>query len=78
MQELEVQNPTADPINSPLFSGRWALLYTAAINEKKSDKYAGTEEGPFLSRLKPISLGSVRQTRSTQVNFTLKILSSSN
>lgn len=32
MQELEVQNPTADPINSPLFSGNWALLYTAAIN----------------------------------------------
>jgi len=67
LEELEVQNPTADPINSPLFSGRWALLYTAAIDEKKSDKYAGTEEGPFLSRLKPVSLGSVRQTRSTQV-----------
>jgi hypothetical protein len=32
MQELEVQNPTADPINSPLFSGRWALLYTAAVD----------------------------------------------
>ncbi|KAG0613090.1 hypothetical protein M758_6G075900 [Ceratodon purpureus] len=65
--ELEGQNPTADPINSPALSGRWALLYTAPIDERTSDKYAGTEEGPFLSRVKPVSLGTVRQSRSFQV-----------
>ncbi|XP_024369799.1 probable plastid-lipid-associated protein 4, chloroplastic isoform X1 [Physcomitrium patens] len=67
LQELESQNPTIDPVNSPLFSGRWALLYTAPVDEKTSDKYAGTEEGPFLSRVKPASFGTVRQSRSFQV-----------
>lgn len=65
--DLEAYNPTADPINSPAISGCWALLYTAPIDEKTSDKFAGTEEGPFLSRVKPASLGAVRQSRSFQV-----------
>jgi hypothetical protein len=36
LQELEGQNPTADPINSPALSGRWALLYTAPVDGKVS------------------------------------------
>jgi hypothetical protein len=39
------------------------------IAEKVADKYAGTEEGPFLARVKPAAFGSVRQTRSTQVSY---------
>eukprot|EP00897_Mesotaenium_endlicherianum_P003020 jgi/Mesen1/2746/ME000169S01908 len=31
------------------------------------DEYAGAEEGPFLSRVKPLALGRVRQTGSFQV-----------
>ncbi|CAM6105059.1 unnamed protein product [Calypogeia fissa] len=71
IEKLEVLNLTQDPINSPLFSGRYALLYTAPVDEKTADKYAGTEEGPFLARVKPAAFGSVRQIRSTQVLDTL-------
>ncbi|KAL3684321.1 hypothetical protein R1sor_002343 [Riccia sorocarpa] len=67
LEELESLNPTSDPVNSPLFSGRWALLYTAPVDEETADKYAGTEEGPFLARVKPASFGTVKQNRSVQV-----------
>ena len=30
--ELEALNPTANPVDTPLVSGRWALLYTGAAN----------------------------------------------
>ncbi|KAL2652512.1 hypothetical protein R1flu_020640 [Riccia fluitans] len=67
LEELEALNPASDPVNSPLFSGRWALLYTSPVDEKTADKYAGTEEGPFLARVKPAAFGTVKQKRSVQV-----------
>ncbi|XP_057869234.2 fibrillin protein 5 homolog isoform X1 [Cryptomeria japonica] len=67
IEALEACNPTTNPIDSPFLSGFWSLLYTAPTDEEKVDKYAGTEEGPFLARLKPLSLGTVRQTASFQV-----------
>eukprot|EP00850_Spirogloea_muscicola_P006527 SM000031S11536 [mRNA] locus=s31:273132:275246:+ [translate_table: standard] len=67
LQALEKCNPTSNPIMSPLVSGTWTLLYTAPTDEATVDKFAGTEEGPFLARIKPAAFGSVRQTGSTQV-----------
>ncbi|KAH7445493.1 hypothetical protein KP509_01G011500 [Ceratopteris richardii] len=67
IMELENLNPAENPVNSPYLSGYWSLLYTAPVDEIKSDKYAGTQEGPFLARVKPLAFGSVRQTRSSQV-----------
>eukprot|EP00850_Spirogloea_muscicola_P020107 SM000207S06182 [mRNA] locus=s207:232659:234742:+ [translate_table: standard] len=67
LQALEKCNPTSDPIMSPLVSGTWTLLYTAPTDEATVDKFAGTEEGPFLARIKPAAFGSVKQTGSTQV-----------
>lgn len=37
-QSLEKQNPTRDPVSSPLLSGRWSLLYVG-----KTDCYAAVE-----------------------------------
>lgn len=65
--QLEDMNTTRNPVQSPLLSGHWSLLYTAPIDEKTSDKYAGTQEGPFLARIKPFAFGSIKQTRSSQV-----------
>ncbi|KAI5075521.1 hypothetical protein GOP47_0009597 [Adiantum capillus-veneris] len=65
--ELENTNPTDNPVSSAFLSGYWSLLYTAPINEMTSDKYAGTQEGPFLARVKPLAFGSIKQTRSSQV-----------
>lgn len=67
IEALEACNPTTSPVDSPLLSGLWSLLYTAPVYEEKVDKYAGAEEGPFLARLKPLSFGSIRQTASFQV-----------
>lgn len=56
VQELEGLNPTADPINSPAFSGRWALLYTAPIDGKSSQTThylidVGNSDYSFVSHL---------------------------
>eukprot|EP00850_Spirogloea_muscicola_P005427 SM000025S08322 [mRNA] locus=s25:16680:18798:- [translate_table: standard] len=67
LQALEKCNPTSDPIMSPLVSGTWTLLYTAPTDEATVDKFAGTEEGPFLARVKPAAFDTVKQTGSTQV-----------
>eukprot|EP00250_Pteridium_aquilinum_P011167 c19880_g1_i3 orf=333-986(-) len=67
INELEIANPTKNPVNSPFLSGYWSLLYTAPVDEETADKYAGTQEGPFLARIKPFAFGSIRQTRSSQV-----------
>ncbi|XP_024542843.1 plastid lipid-associated protein 3, chloroplastic isoform X2 [Selaginella moellendorffii] len=67
VEELERMNPTENPVNSHLLSGTWALLYTAPLNEEIVDRYAGTEEGPFLSRIKPLAFGTIKQTRSLQI-----------
>lgn len=67
INELENVNPTKDPIYSPFLSGYWSLLYTAPVDENTVDKYAGTQEGPFLARIKPLAFGSIKQSRSFQV-----------
>ncbi|GAQ81050.1 hypothetical protein KFL_000690280 [Klebsormidium nitens] len=65
IESVEPQNPTPDPIRSPLISGTWSLLYTASTKEEFT--YAGTEEGPFLARVKPAAFGQVRSKGSTQI-----------
>lgn len=67
IKELAKRNPTPDPIQSPLVAGSWALLYSTPNDEATVDKYAGSFEGPFLARLKPLSLGAVRRKNVTQV-----------
>lgn len=68
IKDLANLNPTADPIRSPLVCGTWALLYSTPNDDDEAvDKYAGSFEGPFLARLKPLSFGRVRRKGVTQV-----------
>ncbi|MCO5546741.1 hypothetical protein L7F22_000177 [Adiantum nelumboides] len=73
--ELENSNPTENPVSSAFLSGYWSLLYTAPVDERTADKYAGTQEGPFLARVKPFAFGSIKQTRSSQKRLAIRILS---
>ncbi|KAK9854794.1 hypothetical protein WJX84_010153 [Apatococcus fuscideae] len=68
IESLEARNPTKSPAKSDLLSGRWSLLFTGPTEESEFRKTrAGTLEGPFLSRLKPLSANAFRTKGITQV-----------
>lgn len=67
IEDLEKDCPTADPARNDLLSGKWSLLYYAAIDER-SEAEAGEVEGPFLSFFKPL-FGGLFRTRSNSQNI---------
>ncbi|KAK9845028.1 hypothetical protein WJX74_009835 [Apatococcus lobatus] len=68
LEALEARNPTKRPAQSQLLSGKWSLLFTGPTEESEFRKTrAGTLEGPFLSRLKPLSANAFRTKGVTQV-----------
>ena len=76
VQELEDSNPTRyagidcytftttphnrRPVDSPLLSGRWSLLYQAPTREEDIENPDTTLEGPLLARLRPVFGGLIR------------------
>lgn len=58
------------PLSGEFFLLYFLLSYVLFYAKEEVDKFAGTEEGPFLARLKPFSFGLVRQKGSSQVCVT--------
>ena len=53
IEELERLNPCACPVESPLLSGKWSLLYTGAADASSADRRR--KEGPVGSAVTEIS-----------------------
>jgi hypothetical protein len=53
IEELEQLNPCARPVESPLLSGKWSLLYTGAAEASIADRRS--KEGPVGSAVTEIS-----------------------
>jgi hypothetical protein len=53
IEELERLNPCASPVESPLLSGKWSLLYTGAADVSVADRRS--KEGPIGSAVTEIS-----------------------
>lgn len=70
IEDLEKDCPTMNPARSDLLSGKWSLLYYAAIDER-SEAEAGEVEGPFLSFFKPL-FGGLFRTRSNSQNIDVR------
>ncbi|PNW76850.1 hypothetical protein CHLRE_11g478850v5 [Chlamydomonas reinhardtii] len=68
LEALEGRNIVEKPVQSPLISGVWALLYQAPLDEERAatDK-SGTTEGPFLATFQPATKQLVRTKANLQL-----------
>ncbi|GLI65204.1 hypothetical protein VaNZ11_008681 [Volvox africanus] len=68
LEALESRNTVMSPVQSPLLSGMWALVYQAPLDESRAavDR-SGTTEGPFLATFQPLTQDLFRTRNNLQL-----------